>query len=129
MKVKFIFLLLVLLTIFGFTEKNTNRIPEGKWTMCKTICNGIETTANVCTEIILSENGQGQIRKPKNTSNFSWEMKDESIEFHFNNKIDKASFISKDSILYYQFFDRGKNVELQLKEENSKCKFILVKSK
>ena len=56
-------------------------------------------------------------------------MNDETIDFNFDDKNDRNNFISKDSTFIYQTFDTVENDELLIIEEDTKCKYILLKEK
>ena len=95
--------------------------------MCKSICDGIETSRNECLELTFQENGKGSLKKPGEESDFDWKLKDEYIEFNFHNKSDKKLFFSNDTIFIFETY-KFEKVQIKLTSENSKCYYLLIEN-
>lgn len=88
-----------------------------KWNLCGVTHQNLMTNYNVCTEVILLPDGNGQTIKPdKSKCNFIWGCKGDSINFSFTTQKDASNFFSTSNLF---FIDESKLNEIRLKVKKS----------
>lgn len=96
----------------------------GQWRMCTESCGGQMTQYNVCPIITFNSNGSGtRITSGNETENFTWILRNKSLEFTYVTGTSYKTFPDTNYIVTFK--EGSENNELEIRQEKKNCSFYL----